>query len=293
MKRMGIIFVLVLAWPLTGFTGQDNGAACSARRPVAKSQQELDDYRSAASGGTGSALDRAADDFAHKYPQSQLRCQLYLKSLRQYQRENDSAGILAAGESVLALDPDNTLALVLTSTVLADGLTRGDPDGPGKITAIHDRADRALRVLTAESAARAASTPDRDALYRSTLQATAYFALGLMELKTGDDAAAEKDLRAGADLAELRPDPYIWYHLALAQDHRKKYRAALNSVEQAMQLSSGNPQLQRLAEAEHERLSGKVGNRGANQVEEDQSPDHQGPGEKDAPATTGGTRPPK
>jgi Tfp pilus assembly protein PilF len=84
----------------------------------------------------------------------------------------------------------------------------------------------------------------------------AYSALGIMKLKTGDDAGAEKDLKTASELAIVRPDPYVWYHLALAQDHRKKYTAALNSVEQALQLASSNPELQKLAEAEHERLAG-------------------------------------
>jgi uncharacterized protein HemY len=83
----------------------------------------------------------------------------------------------------------------------------------------------------------------------------AYSALGIMKLKTGDDSGAEKDLKTAADLPKVRPDPYIWYHLALAQDHRKKYPAALDSVEQALQLSSANPRLQRLAETEHARLN--------------------------------------
>jgi tetratricopeptide (TPR) repeat protein len=87
----------------------------------------------------------------------------------------------------------------------------------------------------------------------------AYSALGIAKLKAGDDAGAEKDLRAAADLNRVQPDPYIWYHLALAQDHRKQYSAALYSVEQALQLASSNPELQRLAEMEHEKLLGLTG----------------------------------
>ena len=276
MRQIPFIAVVVLAWPLTGLAAQDAGSAGPGHRPVARSQQEYQDYRAAANAGTGSALERAAGDFAQKYPSSELRSLLYLKSLRQYQRENDSAGILAAGGSVLDLDRDNALALVLTATVLADSLTDGDPDRARKVAAINDRVPRALRVLETAPAA-----PGSESLYRTTLQATAHSALGLMKLKTGDDAGAEKELRAGAALAEVRPDPYIWYHLALAQDHRKKYRAALYSVEQAMQLASANPQLQRLAEAEHDRLNGKLG---ANPGAADQ---------EKAPDEPGGARPPE
>jgi hypothetical protein len=99
----------------------------------------------------------------------------------------------------------------------------------------------------------------------------AYSALGMMELKTGDDAGAERDLRTSANLPKIRPDPYVWYHLALAQDHRKRYPAALNSVEQALQLASSNPKLQRLAETEHDRLNRLAGR-------EKQAPESEGTG---------------
>jgi tetratricopeptide (TPR) repeat protein len=275
MRQSLHILLFLLTWPMAGLAGQD-GANPATHRPVARSQQEYQDYRTAAAAPTGSALERAASDYAQKYPSSELRLVLYQKSLRQYQRENDSAGILSAGENVLALDPDDELALVLTSTVLADGLTADDPQKSKKVATINDRTTRALHVLD-RAKPTASSNPDPSALYRTTLQATAYSALGLMKLKTGDDAGAEKDLRAGAALAELRPDPYIWYHLALAQDRRKKYRSALYSVEQAMQLASANPQLQRLAEAEHDRLN-KLVHPGANQT--------------DASDDSGGTQPP-
>jgi tetratricopeptide (TPR) repeat protein len=84
----------------------------------------------------------------------------------------------------------------------------------------------------------------------------AYSAIGIMKLKTGDDAGAEKELKMAADLAKIRPDAYIWYHLALAQDHRKKYTAALGSIQQALQLASSDPELQQLAEVEYARLTG-------------------------------------
>lgn len=275
MRRTFHILAVLLACPLACLAWQDKPGS-AIHRPVARSRQEYQDYRAAAAAPTGSALERAAADFTQKYPASELRLVLCLKSLRQYQRENDSAGILSSGETVLGLQPDNELALVLTSTALADGLTADDPDGAAKVAKINDRTARALRLLETAKAA-ASATPDPSALYRTTLQATAYSALGLMKLKIGDDAGAEKDLHAGAALAELRPDPYIWYHLALAQDHRKKYRSALYSVEQAMQLSSANPQLQRLAEAEHDRLSKLV---------------HPGANQPDTPDDSGGTQPP-
>ena len=225
----------------------------SASKPAAATQQEHDDYRAAAAAGTGSSLLKSARAFAAKYPQSTLRLSLFQKSLYQFQMENDAAGLSESATEVLAIDPGDPLALVLTGTALADQLSPDDSDREHKVSEIKKSTELALRNLD-HGAPPVFVAPRQAALYRSTLQSMAYSALGIMKLKTGDDAGAEKDLKLAVELAKVRPDPSVWYHLALAQEHRKKYSAAINSVEQAMQLSSANPQLQRLAQREHERL---------------------------------------
>ena len=225
--------------------------ALQAGRPAARSEQERNDFNRAYAMNGAGAAEAAADDFSSKYPDSQLRHYLYSSAMLRYQREDNPAKMLAMGEKVLTLDPDNALALVLTATAVADGLADHDRDRERKIGIIKRNATRAIQVAETSYAASATA-----GLYKSTLQSMAYSALGIMKLKTGDDTGAEKDLKTATELAQARPDPYVWYHLALAQDHRKKYAAALSSVEQALQLSSSNPELQKLAEAEHERLAG-------------------------------------
>ena len=64
----------------------------------------------------------------------------------QYQRENNPAKMLAMGERVLALDPDNSLALVLTATALADSLGDHDRDRDKKVSTIKHNASRAIQA---------------------------------------------------------------------------------------------------------------------------------------------------
>ena len=226
--------------------------AADVKRPQARSQQERDDFNAAYALTGAAAVEAAANGFADKYPASELRRYLYSSAMLQYQRENNPAKMLAVGEQVLELDPDNPLALVLTATALADSLTDRDRDREKKITAIKRNAARGIQAAEAGYPGNSGTAP----LYKTTLQAMAYSALGIMKLKTGDDAGAEKELKTAADLVKVRPDASIWYHLALAQDHRKKYTAALDSIQQALQLASSDPELQQLAEVEFERLSG-------------------------------------
>ena len=224
------------------------------RPPQAKTQQEYNDYNTAYAITGGPAMEKAANDFALKYPQSELRPYLYSKAMHDYQNENNPGKMLAMGEKVLALDPDNSIALVLTATVLADSLSDADQDRDQKIAEIKKNSGRALETVDSSFIPPPGTTPEQVAAYKSTLQSMAHSALGIMELKTSDDVGAEKDLRTAAELNKTQPDPYIWYHLALAQDHQKKYADALASVDQALRYTGSNPDLGRLALDERTRL---------------------------------------
>lgn len=258
------ILLLALAlltplWAQSSATGDSSTPEKAALHPPAKSEQEKNDFNAAYAVPGGLDSETAANNFAAKYPDSELRRYLYSRAMKNYELENNPAGILAMAQKVLALEPDNAVALVLTATVLADQLESTDPERSKKADEIRNIAFHAIESVGIGFTAPAASTSEQAAVYRTTLQAMAYSALGIMELKMGEDPRAEQDLTRAAVLTKITPDPFIWYHLALAQDHRKKYAAALNSVQQALQLASANPQLQRLAEIEFDRLSGLAG----------------------------------
>src|SRR5258708_16441386 len=104
--------------------------------PQAKTQQEVNDYNAAYASAGGAALEAAANAFAAKYPESELRSYLYSRAMHGYQNENNPGKILATGEKILALDPDNSVALALTATVLACGLTGKDHDRDQKAALI-------------------------------------------------------------------------------------------------------------------------------------------------------------
>jgi tetratricopeptide (TPR) repeat protein len=224
------------------------------RPPQARTQQEYKDYNDAYALSGGAKVEEAANQFAARYPDSELRGYLYLKALHEYQSEDNPGKMLALGEKVLTLDPDNSIALVLTATVMADSLSDADQDREQKIAEIKKNSNRALQTVDTGFTPPAGATPDQVAAYKSTLQSMAHSALGIMELKTGDNVAAEKDLHTAADLNKTQPDPYIWYHLALSQDHQKKYSEALASVNQALQDVGSNADLRQLAQREQQRL---------------------------------------
>jgi tetratricopeptide (TPR) repeat protein len=222
--------------------------------PQAKTQKEYADYNTAYALSGGAAMEKAASDFATAYPNSELRLYLYAKAMHEYQNENNSAKMLEMGRKVLGFDPDNSIALVLTANVLADGLSDTDTDRQQKVTEIRKNSEHALQTVDSGFIAPPNATPEQVITYKDTLRSMARSALGIMELKTGDNAAAEKDLMAAAQLAKSQPDPYVLYHLALAQDKQNKYPEALASITQALQNMGSNADLAKLANGERERL---------------------------------------
>ena len=158
--------------------------------------------------------------------------------MHNYQEENNPAGMLAMGEKVLTYDPDNSVALVLTATVLSDNLMENDPEGRGRLTEIRKNAGRALQTIDSSFLPPSGASAEQIKTYKDTLRSMAHSAIGIMSLKEKDDAKAEAELKISADLLSAAPDPYIWYHLALAQDHQGKYAEALQSVQKALNYTS-------------------------------------------------------
>ncbi len=244
--------------------GSNNKQAQPAGKhvPQAKTHPEFNDYNAAYATAGGAAAEKAADEFAAKYPASELKAYLYSKAMHEYQNENNPAKMLSVGEKLLQLDPDNSIALVLTATVLSDNLSDADTDRQAKIARVKKNATRALETVDSAFVPPANATPEQVTAYKSTLQSMAHSALGIVALKTGDDATAENELKLSTKLNIAVPDPYLWYHLALAQDHQKKYPEALASINSALQIMGTNADLGELARGEQKRLLTLTGGSG-------------------------------
>ena len=269
MKKLGTSLLMVCALIVGGWSLQQTAAPTpqltpgAKRPPQAKSQAEYKDYNTAYAITGGAAMEKAANDFSDRYPQSELRSYLYSKAMHEYQNENQPDKMLAMGEKVLALDPDNPIALVLTATVLSDSLSDSDPNRQQKVAEIRKNANHALQSVENDFVPPANATPEQVTAYKNTLVSMAHSAIGITDLKIGDDSGAEKELQSAADLVKTQPDPYIWYHLALSQDHQNKYAAALESVNQALRYTNSNPDLDKLAQGERDRLMKLTGTKPA------------------------------
>ncbi len=266
------LFLLGVLFVSTGLFAQQAGTAPAGTTPApkptprAKTNEEFKEYSAAAVlTGSGAALEAAADNFAAKYPDSDLRAQLYMRAMHQYQTENQPAKIRAMAEKVLALDPENTVALVLTAAIISDQLPDVRPSGQSDqlieakpdqqaIDEVRKNAGLALQTIDS-SPAPPNVTGEQLTAYRNTLKAIAHLALGVTNLKTGDDVAAETELKAATDIGKGRLDPYAWYHLTMAQEHQKKYKDALASATDGLRYAASDPDLTNLLQQERTKLN--------------------------------------
>lgn len=246
----GAVFILLLTTCSVVLTAQQPAAApakqgqtAGKQVPQAKTHPEFNDYNTAYAIAGGAASEKAADEFAAKYPDSELKSFLYAKAMHEYQTENNQAKILAMGERVLQFDPDNPIALVLTANALLDGLGEADKDRERKIAEIKKNSSHALQTIDTNFVPPAGTPPAQVTAYKKTMQSLAHSALGIVALKTDDDAVAETELQAAAELNGGPPDPVIWFDLALAQDHQQKYAEALVSINKAVQYAGSDPDL--------------------------------------------------
>ena len=81
------------------------------RPPQAKTQPEFDAWKAAAAATDAPGLEKASDDFATKFPDSELRVLLYKNAMRLYQNANNAEKTEAMGRKALTLDADDPEAL--------------------------------------------------------------------------------------------------------------------------------------------------------------------------------------
>ncbi|MBV9075569.1 MAG: hypothetical protein JOZ10_18255 [Acidobacteria bacterium] len=228
--------------------------------PAAKTADEYAAYNAAASNTDLAAEEKAADDFAAKYPQSDLRGLLYSNIMRRYQQQNDSEKTLEMGRKVLTYEPNDPVALVMTATVLAERTREGDLDREERYDEALKYAQRALDTTKTDLMVPANATSEQIESAEKTLESMAHSAIGMVDLNRQNDAAAAQEFQKSIDLSSPgQIEPLTYLRLALAQDHQKQYPAALASANKAVESSPANSPVAMLAKQEVDRLSKLTG----------------------------------
>jgi tetratricopeptide (TPR) repeat protein len=259
MKRAAIIIEVVAvlsmcAWsfgqstnkPATGQATQTAPAAGQAaapagkRAPAAKTQPEFEAYKAAIALADPAAVEKAAGDFAARFPDSELRVMIYKSAMQKYQAANNGDKMMEMAEKALTLDPDDPEALVGVAQVIAERTRDTDLDRDQRVAEAKKDAERSLVTIDTDIPT-SGYPPEQLAAYKGYLRSEAYAVLGKLACDAKSWPEAETDLRKSIEALPQSPDSIAVLRLAVALDMQNKIPEAVKYADQAVDLTKDRP----------------------------------------------------
>lgn len=237
---------------------QASQAPPKPRPHVAKTREEYDAYQDIMSKTDLAQAEAAAQQFEQKFPDSDLKGVIYQHLMDKYQEANNAQKTLEMARKVIQFSPTDPVALSTAATMLAEITHDTDPDRNQRFDEAEGDARQAIANIDTLQAP-ANWTPQQFQDAKNVILAYAHAAIGLIELRKGDNAAAETELRTATQLNQSQPDAPTWYRLALALDHQQKYAEALVAVNRSLQYFHPGDDMANVAKDEQTRLMEIVG----------------------------------
>ncbi|MGD0791944.1 MAG: tetratricopeptide repeat protein [Terriglobales bacterium] len=247
------------AAPTQGTTPGATAAPAGKRPPQAKTQPEFDAWKAAAASPDAAALEKASDDFATKFPDSELRVLLYKNAMRLYQNANNAEKTEAMGHKVLSFDGDDPEALVIVAEVIAERTRDSDIDKDQRYGEAIAMAKKATQTVDTDVQVPTGTPQEKIDAYKSLLRSNAYSILGTIEFKKDNFPAAQENLQKSIDAFPSNPDPVVILRLALTLDKEQKYPEALKVANRAVELTQDNTVIGTPARRERDRLQQLTG----------------------------------
>jgi hypothetical protein len=236
--------------------GTQTGPAVPAaqHQPQAKSKEEFDAYNQAAAKTDPAQLEAAADEFAQKFPNSELKELLYVRAMTLYQQQNNSGKIIATGRKAITLNANNPVPLVAVASALVMDTRESDLDRDARYAEASKDAQAALDNVETGLEVPPGVSQAQIAAAQANLRSIAYDTLGVIAMNKKDYATAEQNFQKAADLMKDQPDAVVYLRLSVAQDNEKKYPEALDSANKAIQFAQEGSPERNLARQQQARL---------------------------------------
>src|SRR5271169_1297706 len=264
MKRATIIIAMlgISAWGLaqdkpaaqSAPAGQAAPAPAGKRPPQAKTQPEFDAYKAVVALTDAVAQEKAATDFATKFPESELRPLLYKAVMHGYQQSNNADKMMEMAQKVLTFDPDDPEALLGVAQVLAERTRDTDLDKDQRLAEARKDAQRSL-VTVETDVPSTGYPPEQLNAFKSFLRSDAYAILGTLDFNAKAWADAEGNLRKSIDAYPQQVDAIAVFRLSVALDMQNKYPEALKYANQAVDLTKEGSAAGDAARKEKDRLT--------------------------------------
>lgn len=223
-------------------------------QPQAKTQEELAAFNVVMANADLKAAAVAADDFVAKNPQSELRVVVYSNLMMKANAANDVDLVMSLAKKALAIDPEYTIPLVISSYAISETVRETDLDRNEKHAEAIKNAETAIRTID-NLPIPPTATPEQASAFKNAILAIANSAIGNIKLVRKEYADAEKYLLTATGLNAASPDALAWLRLAVAQDNLKKYSLAMASVDKAIAAAPAGSPTATLAKNEKDRLT--------------------------------------
>jgi len=220
----------------------------------ARSQEELKAYQDAFAKTNPAQLEAAANDFAAKYPTSELRASLYMRAMNLYAQSNNTDKVIDTGRQAIVADSMNPVPLVQVASALAESTRDTDLDREQRLAEAAKDAHAAIDNLDTGLLVPANADPARVEGAKHSILTMAYDTLGMVDMNKNDYAAAEQNLQKAIDQSKGNPEAVLYLRLSVAQDKLKQYPQALDSANKAVQYSKDGTAAQNLAKQQQARL---------------------------------------
>jgi len=228
-------------------------APAAKKTPAAKTKTELDAYKAAAAITDAAKLEAAANDFAQKFPNSELRPLLFQQAMGFYEHANNSGKTLEMARDVLKYDPTNAVALLAAGQILSERTHNEDLDRDARLDEASADARSALQH-SGDLQQPANMTPEQFAVILADMRGSAHEVLGEVAFKKLDYFNAIKEYNAAVVEEKDHVDAVTYLRLAVAYDKTEDYLTALDTIQKAIKVSEPGSQVRQISEQEKERL---------------------------------------
>jgi tetratricopeptide (TPR) repeat protein len=233
-------------------------APAGKRPPQAKTQEEFAAYKAAVALTDATAQEKAANDFAAKFPDSELRPVVYKSVMHLYLQANNGDKMIEMAQKILSYDADDPEALVGTAQVLAERTRDTDLDRDQRLAEARKDALRALVTVDTDVPS-SGYPPEQLNAFKAFLRSDAYTILGTLDFNKKAWADAEGNLKKSIDAYPQQPDAVAIFRLSVALDMQNKYPEALKYANQAVDLTKEGTNAGDAARKEKDRLTQLTG----------------------------------
>ncbi len=231
-----------------------SNASTAARPPQAKTKEEYDAYKAGAALTDPTQVLAAADQFAQKYPDSELKELLYIHAMNGFAQQNNAEKEIEAGRKATAIDPHDPNPLIHVASALVEITHDNDLDKDQRYAEAAKDAQAAIDNINTGLHIPPNVTEAQVQAVKNSILTLAYETLGVVAMQRQSFAEAETNFQKAVDISKAEPVARIYLRLSVAQDNEKKYAEALVSANKALQYSQQGTVEQTLAKQQQSRL---------------------------------------